>query len=654
MVSTLAVAVNCIFLSVTLYKCSAYISEAVNLEQYLQPDVIKDRHYFSNTSCYRPCDESAAPKICYYKWVLKDFKTMGPACRNCPTNATDCFRYHCITADGYERGLITVNQQLPGPSVQVCYGDRIVIDVSNMLQGQTSSLHWHGLYQYGSPHMDGVPMITQCPIQGMTDFRYDFKAGNYGTMYWHSHDGFQKQDGIQGAFVVRTSKTLDPNGHLYDYDLASHVIFISDWMHSSATEHFPGLKTHQIFQRPQSILLNGRGRYEVTGNATTFPSAVFRVTPGKKYRFRLVGGMCTSCAYQFRVQQHELLVIAVDGNPTEPVLVDSIHMYGGERYDFVLEAVEEVKSYCIHVKTVGNCKFMGLYGMGVLRYIGEKSTTVLDPGYEGFHSGKVMNIYNGTCFNSDEGVCLDQLVSLLPVSKRLTALEPDVTVTLSFGFHVFTLEELFQPRLHQRYFEPRPNHLLTSLVNNISYVAPNAPLLTQREDIKSSLICPANHDGTSRCPQGSGGFCECTHLIRIPLGAVTQFVLVDRGFGGINHPFHLHGYSFNVIAMGNFENGQNKTDIIEDISRGKLKISQSPILKDTIAVPAQGYAVLRIYTDNPGYWFFHCHVLYHADTGMGVVLQVGDQTEMPRAPEGFPRCGDFTPPVYKTRHYWTP
>lgn len=72
--------------------------------------------------------------------------------------------------------------------------------------------------------------------------------------------GFQKQDGIQGAMVVRRPSSLEPNSHLYDYDLASHVIFVSDWMKSSAGEHLPGLETHDTFQNPDSILLNGRGR----------------------------------------------------------------------------------------------------------------------------------------------------------------------------------------------------------------------------------------------------------------------------------------------------------------------------------------------------------------------------------------------------------
>lgn len=72
---------------------------------------------------------------------------------------------------------------------QVCYGDRIIVDVVNKLSGESTTIHWHGMEQKKTPHMDGVPMITQCPIEEFTTFRYDFIASTAGTLYWHSHNG---------------------------------------------------------------------------------------------------------------------------------------------------------------------------------------------------------------------------------------------------------------------------------------------------------------------------------------------------------------------------------------------------------------------------------------------------------------------------------
>ncbi|KDR15437.1 Laccase [Zootermopsis nevadensis] len=637
----------------SLDKSWTFDSVLIDLSKYLQPNHVMDSDFFSDpSSCYRPCEDGAPPKTCYYKWTVNNYKTMGPTCRNCPNNATDCFRQYCITADGYERGITAVNQQLPGPSIQACYGDRIIVDVMNSLMGQSTTIHWHGTRQIGSPHMDGVPMITQCPILEMTTFRYDFRATTSGTLYWHSHDGLQKQDGVQGAMVIRTPTSLDPNSHLYDFDLASHVIFISDWMQSPAGNHFPGLRTHDTFQKPDSILLNGRGRRTTTDEFSSENLYnVFRVTHGKKYRFRLVGGICTSCPYKFSVGHHTLLVIAVDGNPVEPVRVNSIDIYPGERYDFVLDASEHVISSWIHVKTIGNCDDIQIYALGLLRYNGDMLMMPINPGYAGYPSGKVMNAYNGACDNTDQGVCIVHLVGLDPVPYRITSCEPDFSFKLVFGFQTFSLDDLSRPRNYVRYFEPLSNAYLAGVVNNISFEMPPSPLLTQADDVLRSVLCPTGPGRTPGCP-GSQDYCECVHVIKIPLGSVVQFLLIDNGTGSINHPFHMHGYSFNVIAMGRFKRGEDDTSIIRDLRRGALKHSNFPVYKDTIAVPSMGYTVIRILADNPGFWFFHCHVLYHAETGMAVVLQVGEDRQIPRPPAGFPKCGDFVPPVYSdnTQH----
>lgn len=52
--------------------------------------------------------------------------------------------------------------------------------------------------------------------------------------------------------------------------------------------------------------------------------------------------------------------------------------------------------------------------------------------------------------------------------------------------------------------------------------------------------------------------------------------------------------------MGTFENGQTEEDIIEGLHRGTLEISKNPPFRDTIAVPASGYTVIRILARNPG------------------------------------------------------
>lgn len=122
---------------------------------------------------------------------------------------------------------MTANQQLPGPAINVCKGDRIIVEVSNHMPGQGLSIHWHGIRHQKTPWMDGVAMVTQCPINVGNTFRYVFYASNAGTYAWHAHSGVHRVNGLSGQLVVREAN--DPNQCTYDYDFAAHNIILFDW-----------------------------------------------------------------------------------------------------------------------------------------------------------------------------------------------------------------------------------------------------------------------------------------------------------------------------------------------------------------------------------------------------------------------------------------
>ena len=88
-------------------------------------------------------------------------------------NATNslCADCQCVPGDGTQRMALTVNRMIPGPSIQVCEGDYVVVDVENLLKSDSITIHWHGIYQQDSPHYDGVPHLTQCPIMIGNTFR---------------------------------------------------------------------------------------------------------------------------------------------------------------------------------------------------------------------------------------------------------------------------------------------------------------------------------------------------------------------------------------------------------------------------------------------------------------------------------------------------
>lgn len=165
---------------------------------------------------------------------------------------------------------------------------------------------------------------------------------------------------------------------------------------------------------------------------------------------------------------------------------------------------------------------------------------------------------------------------------------------------------------------------MISLIDEISYLSPPAPLLSQYDDINPEQFC----NGDNR-PADCGANCMCTHKIDIPRDAIVEIVLVDEGmcdaamlkFERINiwfvefdfvvqqpnlsHPFHLHGYGFNVVGIGRSPDTNVKKINLKhalDLDRRGLLHRQYdlPPVKDTIAVPNNGYVVLRFRADNPG------------------------------------------------------
>lgn len=73
--------------------------------------------------------------------------------------------------------------------LQVCENDILLVDVVNRVPGQGFGIHWRGQPQKETPVMDGVPMVTQCPIPSSTTFQYKFRASQAGTHMWHAQTG---------------------------------------------------------------------------------------------------------------------------------------------------------------------------------------------------------------------------------------------------------------------------------------------------------------------------------------------------------------------------------------------------------------------------------------------------------------------------------
>ncbi|EDW12406.2 uncharacterized protein Dmoj_GI17664 [Drosophila mojavensis] len=709
------------------------------IEQLDDVEVTSDiwtAEWYRQHPCLRDCQAGAPPMTCHYTFVVEWYQTFSKACYDCPLNLTDCERPHCIMGDGLQRSITVVNRMMPGPAIEVCEGDQIVVDVKNNLLGESTTIHWHGLHQKKTPYMDGVPHITQCPISPHATFRYSFPADNPGTHFWHSHTGMQRGDGVFGPLIIRRPKQTEPHGGLYDFDLSEHVLVVQDWIHDTGASIFAFHHHSSGDNKPHNILINGRGRYynriwanmkrqhrmatqaaateepeagryeptsKVSASATTttpaatppnliqllsneplqppsnssessaatvvhsrprrgnlqeipleqIPHQVYHVKRGFRYRFRIVNAEYLNCPIVLSVDDHMLTAINSDGYDIEAMEVGSIVTYSGERFDFVLNANQAVNNYWIRLKGLMDCseRFTSAFQVAILRYEGApEAEPSAELRYDHNATGIELNVMNRGPGYPDTKTVAE--MRALPIYDSVSGIDDD-TLKPEADYKFFVYYDFYRkdnPEFHHSdYYSmsdnvSRENMLYTPQLNHISLKFPSVALLPQRHQLSDALFC----NETTLAQQGIDcreQFCKCHHVLQVPLNAVVELIIVDEGFTFYaNHPFHLHGNAFRVIGLERL--GENVTiEMIKQLDQFKLLRRNliNPPVKDTVTVPDGGYTIIRFEAYNPGYWLFHCHIEFHAEIGMALVLKVGDDDKMVPVPHNFPTCGDYVP-----------
>lgn len=86
---------------------------------------------------------------------------------------------------GNQEAVLVANGQIPGPTIVVYENQELIIKVKNELSDLAFSVHWHGMYQKGTPYMDGSLKVSHCPIFPQQEFSYRFIANPKGTHFWH-------------------------------------------------------------------------------------------------------------------------------------------------------------------------------------------------------------------------------------------------------------------------------------------------------------------------------------------------------------------------------------------------------------------------------------------------------------------------------------
>ena len=176
-----------------------------------------------------------------------------------------------VAPDGHKRdGILLNGKPFPGPTLELCVGDDVEFLVHNHLPFD-EAIHFHGITQLGTPYSDGVPGISQKPIRPGESFLYRWRADEYGTYWYHSHDRSHLMDGGYGPILIHPAPNEPTPFHkisknsrdVHKMQLAeSHpkLVTLADWSHFTADEFFQiqidaGIDDFCM----DSVLINGKG-----------------------------------------------------------------------------------------------------------------------------------------------------------------------------------------------------------------------------------------------------------------------------------------------------------------------------------------------------------------------------------------------------------
>ena len=100
-------------------------------------------------------------------------------------------------------------------------------------------------------------------------------------------------------------------------------------------------------------------------------------------------------------------------------------------------------------------------------------------------------------------------------------------------------------------------------------------------------------------------------VITAPNTSVIAVKRPDRFFFPVAHPIHLHGHDFAILNQS--------TSPYPGFQNVKLNLDNPP-RRDVALLPQNGYLVIAFKADNPGTWLLHCHIAWHASSGLGMQI----------------------------------
>ena len=464
---------------------------------------------------------------------------------------------------GRDLVMMAFNEQIPGPLIEVREASTIFVNFTNDTP-LPAAVHWHGLRL--DNRYDGVPGVTQDPVQPGKSFRYTIHFPDPGIYWYHPHhrEDVSQELGLAGNMLV------EPLASDY-YNAVDHeeVVMLDDLL-LGADDVVP------FGEESANYMLMGRfGNVFLTNGE---PEYGLDVDAGDVVRFHFTNASNT--------RTFNVAFRPTDDPNGEPL---SIKVIGSDVGRFERESMSESVTLAPAERYVVEVLFPegGAYAM----------------------TNRVQGINHRQGLFLEESAVLGRIAVSGATSESASGHAHDFE---SLRIHDAVVEDI--DRYRPLFARPADHELVLTLeVDNLPMA------IEQSMNLDWIYFNPVEWSGTMPVMNWATSGAEVQWLLRDPrtgaendaidwafkVGDVVKVrVTNDRAaFHSMQHPLHIHGQRFLVLEQNGVPN-------------------ENMVWKDTVLLPTGSTTDILLELSNPGRWMVHCHIAEHLESGMKFVFDV--------------------------------
>ena len=494
---------------------------------------------------------------------------------------------------GTDHVMYAFNGQYPGPLLHVPEAATVTVDFTNSVPWPTT-IHWHGLRLDNAS--DGVPGITQDPVAPGETFRYTVHFKDPGIYWYHPHhrEDVLKDLGLYGNMLVEPRQP-----DYYGPADREEALMLDDFLMTGAAMDQPmpfGTEraTHAFMGRFGNLMLvNGEPDYEL--NARAGEVIRLHLTNVSNTRtFNLSFG-----APEARTGAPSAPTATPDAPTGTPPDAPAAHQARPARIKVVgtdvgaFEREEWVESvvlspaerYVVHVRFDQPGDYAMLNRVQGIDHLGGR----FFPETDTLGTVRVSPDRSGSAGQSSAASAFDTLRANVHAAREIVLfreyfdkpVDHELTFTLETGDIPFVVDRLM--RFDSAYFHPV----------EWSGTMPMMNWNSTTEDVRWIVRDPASGRENMEIEWA------------FSVGDVVKVRLHNerRSFHAMQHPFHIHGQRFLVLARNGVP-------------------SENLAWKDTVLLPTGTTTDILLEVTNPGRWMAHCHISEHLESGMRTVFTV--------------------------------